>query len=222
MAGRLRMGSALGKVASVPTRARPGPVSRDVPARPKLDYVPAMTNSYGSRSTLSVGSKSYDIYRLDALDKAGIATTHLPFSLQDPARKPAAHRGRTRGARRRHRGAGQLGRQGRASREIAFTPSRVLLQDFTGVPAVVDLAAMRDAMVQAGRRRRARSTRCSRPSWSSTTRCRSTSSAPRRRCHINADLEFQRNRERYAFLRWGQTAFPNFRSCRPTPASCTR
>src|SRR5260221_4513576 len=107
-----------------------------------------MTNSYGSRSTLSVGSKSYDIFRLDALDKAGIATTHLPFSL----RVLLENLLRTEDGRVvRAEDIAALAKwdaKAEPSREISFTPSRVLLQDFTGVPAVVDLAAMRDAMVK--------------------------------------------------------------------------
>src|SRR5690348_5774167 len=105
-------------------------------------------NSFGSRSSLRLGDKEYEIHRLDALDKQGISTRHLPYSLRillenllrtedglsvkaDDIRTLAAwNKGTT------------------PSREIAFTPSRVLMQDFTGVPAVVDLAAMRDAMRQ--------------------------------------------------------------------------
>ena len=94
-------------------------------------------------------------------------------------------------------------------------PARVLLQDFTGVPCVVDLAAMRDGIVAARRRSRAASIRCSRSSSSSITPCRSITSAAPTRCTLNADLEYQRNRERYVFLRWGQTAFRNFRVVPP-------
>src|SRR6266481_8082664 len=112
--------------------------------------VSAMTNSYGSRSTLSVGGKSYDIFRLDALDKAGIATTHLPFSL----RILLDNLLRTEDGRVvRAEDIAALAKwdaKAEPSREIAFAPSRVLLQDFTGVPCVVDLAAMRDAMKELG------------------------------------------------------------------------
>src|SRR3954451_341326 len=107
-------------------------------------------DSFRSRSTLKVGSKEYEIFRLDALDKQGISTRHLPFSLRillenllrtedgrnvkaDDIRALASWNGKSR-----------------PEKEIAFTPSRVLMQDFTGVPAVVDLAAMRDAMKTLG------------------------------------------------------------------------
>src|SRR5256885_3018708 len=108
------------------------------------------SNSFGARDSLKVGGKNYDIYRLDALDKQGISTTHLPFSLRillenllrtedgrnvkaEDIRALASWNGKTK-----------------SEKEIAFTPSRVLMQDFTGVPAVVDLAAMRDAMKMLG------------------------------------------------------------------------
>ena len=106
-------------------------------------------------------------------------------------------------------------------REIAFRPARVLLQDFTGVPAVVDLAAMREAITRSAAIPSA-STRSCRWTSSSTTRCRSTRSPPRTRYGLNVMLEFERNRERYAFLRWGQQAFRTSASCRRAPASATR
>src|SRR5215470_15459959 len=107
-------------------------------------------NSFQARATLTVGNHDYEIYRLDALDKQGISTKHLPFSLRillenllrtedgrnvkaDDIRALASWSGKTK-----------------SEKEIAFTPSRVLMQDFTGVPAVVDLAAMRDAMKKLG------------------------------------------------------------------------
>jgi aconitate hydratase len=108
----------------------------------------------------------------------------------------------------------ELGPKAEPDTEIQFTPARVLLQDFTGVPCVVDLAAMRDAMARSAATRSA-STRWRRSSWSSTTRCRSTSSAPPRRFELNVEIEFERNRERYQFLRWGQTAFDNFKVVPP-------
>ena len=89
------------------------------------------------------------------------------------------------------------------------------MQDFTGVPAVVDLAAMRDAMARDGRRPQQDQPAASRPSSSSTTPCRSTCSAPARAFQRNAELEFERNQERYAFLRWGQGAFDNFKVVPP-------
>ncbi|HXY02876.1 MAG TPA: aconitase family protein, partial [Terriglobales bacterium] len=103
-------------------------------------------NSFGSRSVLHVGTKDYEIYRIDALDKQGISTKHLPYSLRillenllrtEDGRNVTQHDIRTLAA---------WSGRAKPDKEIAFTPSRVLMQDFTGVPAVVDLAAMRDAM----------------------------------------------------------------------------
>ena len=107
-------------------------------------------NSFNSRSVLKVGSKEYEIYRIDALDKQGISTKHLPFSLRillenllrtEDGRNVTAKEIRVLAA---------WNSQSKPENEIAFTPSRVLLQDFTGVPCVVDLGAMRDAMKRLG------------------------------------------------------------------------
>src|SRR5262249_33861172 len=107
-------------------------------------------NSFGTRATLHVGTKDYEIYRLDALDKAGIGTRHLPYSLRILLENLL----RTEDGRNVDKGDIQAlaswSSKSRSEKEIAFTPSRVLLQDFTGVPAVVDLAAMRDAMKKLG------------------------------------------------------------------------
>src|SRR5437868_13664933 len=107
-------------------------------------------NSFGSRASLRVGSRQYEIYRIDALDKQGIPTTHLPYSM----RVLLENLLRTENGRSVTaddiRFLANWNAAAIPSREIAFTPARVLLQDFTGVPAVVDLAAMRDAMRRLG------------------------------------------------------------------------
>jgi aconitate hydratase len=165
-------------------------------------------DSFHSRSTLEVGGKEYEIYRLDALDKAGVSTKHLPFSLRillenllrtedgrnvkaDDIRALAAWNGKTK-----------------SEKEIAFTPSRVLMQDFTGVPAVVDLAAMRDAMTKLG----------GDPALINPLQpaelvidhsVQVDEFGKPQAFAMNAELEFLRNKERYAFLRWGQTVFHN-------------
>ena len=94
-------------------------------------------------------------------------------------------------------------------------PARVLLQDFTGVPCVVDLAAMRDALADHGRRSRPRQSADARRPGDRPLRAGGSASAPTTRSALNALLEFQRNRERYMLLRWGQTAFRNFRVVPP-------
>src|SRR5690606_22123466 len=99
-------------------------------------------------------------------------------------------------------------------KEIAFTPARVLLQDFTGVPAVVDLAAMRDGMVALGGDP-ARVNPLQPVELVIDHSVQVDHFASANAFHLNADLEFSRNRERYAFLRWGQNAFDNFRVVLP-------
>src|SRR5690348_11994778 len=107
-------------------------------------------NSFGSRSSLKVGGKEYEIYRLDALDRQGISTKHLPFSmrilLENLLRTEDGRNVRKEDIRE----LAAWNKNTKPEKEIAFTPSRVLLQDFTGVPAVVHLAAMRDAMKKLG------------------------------------------------------------------------
>ena len=116
------------------------------PAREDSDDGFDATVSAVTARSRSAGA-SYRIARLAALEKRGLRAGAAAVRAAHPAREPAAPRGRPSSCRRGHRGAGSLGRRRPSrSREIAFMPARVLLQDFTGVPAVVDLAAMRDAM----------------------------------------------------------------------------
>jgi aconitate hydratase len=171
------------------------------------------SNSFDARATLSVGDRSYEIFRLDAL-QAKYDIARLPFSLKillenllrnEDGESIRAHD--IEALAKWNAGAAP-------SDEIAFTPARVLMQDFTGVPAVVDLAAMRDAMRDMG----------GDPNkinplvpaelvidHSVQVDVFGSSAAFQR----NAELEFERNRERYAFLRWGQGAFDNFKVVPP-------
>src|SRR5450432_570324 len=103
-------------------------------------------NSFNSKSTLKVGVKAYEIYRLDALDKQGISTKHLPFSLRILLENLLRTEDGRNVTKEEVRALAAWNSKSKPEKEIAFTPSRVLMQDFTGVPAVVDLAAMRDAM----------------------------------------------------------------------------
>ncbi len=166
-------------------------------------------NSFGSRSVLRVGNREFEIYRLDAVEKHGCSIKHLPYSLRillenllrredgksvkaDDVRALTSWKGKTV-----------------PMEEIAFMPSRVLLQDFTGVPAVVDLAAMRDAMKALGG-----DPKLINPLQPAELVIDHSVQVDEfgtpQAFQLNADLEFQRNKERYAFLRWGQTAFKNF------------
>ncbi len=108
-----------------------------------------MTNSFNARTTLQVGARSYEIWSLAALPaRQGGAPALLA---EDPAREPAAFRGRRqRHAQRTSRRCSNWDPKAAPSYEISFTPARVIMQDFTGVPAIVDLAAMREAMVRLG------------------------------------------------------------------------
>src|SRR5580704_14356176 len=107
-------------------------------------------NSFNSKSTLKVGSKEYEIYRLDALDKQGISTKHLPFSLRILLENLLRTEDGRNVTKEEVRALAAWNKSSKPDKEIAFTPSRVLLQDFTGVPCIVDLAAMRDAMQTLG------------------------------------------------------------------------
>jgi aconitate hydratase len=165
-------------------------------------------NSFNSRSILKVGKQEYEIYRLDALDKQGISTKHLPYALRILLENLLRTEDGRNVTKDEIRALAAWNSQSKPDKEIAFTPSRVLLQDFTGVPAVVDLAAMRDAMKQLG---------------GDATLINPLQPAELVIDHsvqvdefgtpqafqLNAELEFLRNKERYAFLRWGQTAFRN-------------
>ena len=166
-------------------------------------------NSFGSRSTLRLGDNEYEIYRIDALDKQGINTSRLPYCmrilLENLLRRED---GKTVTAATIKTLATWSGKKAYED-EIAFMPSRVLMQDFTGVPAVVDLAAMRDAMKRLG----------GNPALINPLvpaelvidhSVQVDEFGTPKSFMLNAELEFQRNRERYAFLRWGQGAFQNF------------
>src|ERR1700736_2680630 len=165
-------------------------------------------NSFNSRSALKVGKKEYDIYRLDVLDKQGISTRHLPFSLRILLENLLRTEDGRNVKREDVRSLAAWNSKSKPEKEIAFTPSRVLLQDFTGVPCVVDLGAMRDAMQQLGG-----DPKLINPLqpvelvFDHSVQVDEVGNS--KAFDVNALLEFQRNQERYAFLRWGQTGFRN-------------
>src|SRR5712675_421593 len=165
-------------------------------------------NSFNSRSPLKVGNKEYEIYRLDALDQQGISTRHLPYSLRILLENLLRTEDGRNVKKEDIRSMAAWNKHSKPDKEIAFTPSRVLLQDFTGVPCVVDLAAMRDAMRQLG----------GDPTLINPLQpvelvidhsVQVDEFGSANAFNVNALLEFQRNKERYSFLRWGQTAFRN-------------
>jgi aconitate hydratase len=172
-------------------------------------------NSFNALDTLRAGDRSYAYFRLDALERSGIGKlSRLPFSLKIllenllRCEDGRAVRRDDIEALARHDG------RGGQEREIAFTPARVLLQDFTGVPCVVDLAAMRDAMAEMGGD--AGVINPLQPvelviDHSVQVDYFANAGALAK----NTELEFERNRERYAFLKWGQSALKDFRVVPP-------
>ncbi len=166
------------------------------------------SNSFGTRATFKVGKKEYEIYRLDALDKQGISTRHLPFSLRILLENLLRTEDGRSVTKQEIRALAAWNKNSKPEKEIAFTPSRVLLQDFTGVPAVVDLAAMRDAMKRLGGD--AKLINPLQPAELVIDHSVQVDEfGSSKAFDVNALLEFQRNKERYAFLRWGQTGFRN-------------
>jgi aconitate hydratase len=172
------------------------------------------SDSFETRTTLKVGDRTYTTYSLERLEQSGFDVSRLPFSLKILLENLLRCED---GRAVRAQDIESLARwdaKAAPDREIAFMPARVLLQDFTGVPVVVDLAAMRDAMAALG----------GDPSKINprlplelvidhSVQVDAFGSADAFR--INAEKEFERNRERYAFLRWGQKAFDNFKVVPP-------
>src|SRR5713101_7408585 len=176
-------------------------------------------NSFRTRDKLNVGAQTFDIHRLEFLEKQGVADlAKLPFSLRILLENLVrCEDGRTVHAE----DIIALGkwRPGAPEKEIAFMPARVLLQDFTGVPAVVDLATMREAV-----RRMGGDPKRINPLFPAELvidhSVQVDSFGNGKAFDLNAELEFQRNVERYAFLRWGQTAFQNFKVVPPDTGIC--
>jgi aconitate hydratase len=165
-------------------------------------------NSFGARATLTVSGRDYEIHRLDALQQR-FDVARLPFSLKVLLENLLRTEGNGSVSAADIEALASWDAKRRPSKEIAFTPARVLMQDFTGVPAVVDLAAMRDAMAQMG----------GDPSKINPLvpaelvidhSVQVDAFGTRDAFAINAEREFERNQERYSFLRWGQGAFDDF------------
>src|ERR1700712_3607975 len=174
----------------------------------------ASTDSFGAKGTLDVDGKSYEIYRLSSVEGDGLDVASLPFSLkvllenllrtedgqditEDSIRQIAA-----------------WDPEAEPDKEIQFTPARVIMQDFTGVPCIVDLATMREAMADLG----GDATKINplAPAemvidYSVMADVFGTPEAFER----NVEIEYERNRERYQFLRWGQGAFDDFKVVPP-------
>ena len=173
-----------------------------------------MPSSFNALAAIQVGKHRFQIYRLDSLAKAGYNLARLPFSLKILLENLLRSEDGVTVTEADIRALASWDPKAIPSNEIAFRPSRVLLQDFTGVPAVVDLAAMRDAMERMG----GNPTRINplQPVELVIDHSVQVDEAGTSKAFFtNADLEFSRNKERYAFLRWGQDAFKNFRVVPP-------
>ena len=172
-----------------------------------------MTDSFSARSTLEVGGVEYEIFRLDRLAER-FDLARLPFSLKILLENLLRHEDGAGVAAGDIEALAGWDAAAEPSTEIAFTPSRVLLQDFTGVPAVVDLAAMRDAMRTLGGDP-AKINPLSPVELVIDHSVQVDRFGTRDALARNTEIEFERNRERYAFLRWGQQAFRDFRVVPP-------
>ena len=179
----------------------------------------SLMNSFDSKTTLRSGNRAYTIYRLPALTARGFDLSRLPFSLKILLENLLRREDGVNVTAAEIEFLANWDAKAEPSREIAYMPARVLMQDFTGVPAVVDLAAMRDAIKTLG---------------GDPERVNPLAPAELVIDHsvqvdefgtvgafdANTLLEFQRNRERYAFLKWGQTAFRNFSAVPPGMGIC--
>src|SRR3954454_23605904 len=178
----------------------------------------AHPDSFGARSTLEVGGREYEIFRLDALQKR-YDVARLPYSLKILLENLLRFEDGDAVTKKMIETVAKWDAKAEPSAEISYTPARVLMQDFTGVPAIVDLAAMRDAMAaldaDPGKINPLRPAELVIDHSIQVDEFRLRDSFKR-----NAELEFERNKERYEFLRWGQTAFDNFAVVPPNTGIC--
>ena len=168
-------------------------------------------NSYDARSELDVGGKTYTYYALEAL-QSKYDVARLPFSLKVLLENVLRNEDGEAVRKEDVEAIATWDHTSEPSKEIAFTPARVVMQDFTGVPAIVDLAAMRDAMADLG----------GAPSKINPLvpaelvidhSVQVDAFGSKDAFAINAEKEFERNKERYELLKWGQQAFEQFKVC---------
>src|SRR5271170_1907447 len=173
-----------------------------------------MPNSFESADELEAGGRAHRIYRLDSLEKAGLATlSRIPFSIKILLENLLRFEDGTT-VKRSDIEYVAAWDPAAAAREINFRPARVLLQDFTGVPCVVDLAAMRDALAKLGADPKKANPLV--PVDLVIDHSVQVDHFGTKDSFLqNSLLEFQRNQERYSFLKWGQAAFQDFRAVPP-------
>ncbi|HZZ77336.1 MAG TPA: aconitate hydratase AcnA [Gemmataceae bacterium] len=173
-----------------------------------------MANSFNSKASLSVDGASYTIYRLDAVYKKYPQAERLPFSLKILLENLLRTEDGVNVTANDIATLAQWDAKAEPNKEIAFTVARVLLQDFTGVPAVVDLAAMRDAMkAMGGDPGKINPLQPAELVIDHSVQVDNFGAA--NAFQLNTDLEYDRNKERYVFLRWGQNALRNFKVVPP-------
>jgi aconitate hydratase len=181
---------------------------------------PASKNSFASRATLKAGDAEFQIFRLDALESAGVGrVSRLPFSLKILLENLLRFEDGRNVQPGDVRALATWNPSVASTQEVAFMPARVLLQDFTGVPSIVDMAAMREAMRKLGGDPKKINPLLPADlviDHSVQVDKFGTADA----LLFNAEIEFLRNVERYAFLRWGQRAFQNFRVVPPDTGIC--
>src|SRR5215203_1431649 len=182
-----------------------------------VSYDPWMAslNSFNTETRLTAGGETFRIFSLPALEKAGFSgVSNLPYSLKILLENLLRREDRRFVDPEDIQALASWDVRSQAQKEIAFTPARVLLQDFTGVPAVVDLAAMRDGILRlGGDPRKVNPLQPVELVIDHSVQVDHYTEA--NAADLNARLEFTRNRERYTFLRWGQDAFQNFRVVPP-------
>ena len=178
-----------------------------------------MKNSFGSRSVLRVGNREFEIYRLDSLEKQGLKMARLPYSLRILLENLLRREDGESVTAEMIRSLAAYSTSQIPTEEIAFMPSRVLLQDLTGVPAIVDLAAMRDAMKALGGDA-GRINPLQPVELVIDHSVQVDEFGTPEAFKLNAEIEYSRNRERYGFLRWGQKAFENLAIVPPDTGIC--
>jgi aconitate hydratase A / 2-methylisocitrate dehydratase len=176
------------------------------------------SDSFGARSTLVAGGREYEIFRLDALqDRFDVA--RLPYSIKVLLENVLRLEDGTSVSAADVEAIASWDAAAEPSVEIPFQPARVLMQDFTGVPAVVDLAAMRDAMEEIGGNPAAINPLVD-VDLVIDHSVQVDAFGNDRAFAVNAERDFERNRERYSFLKWGQQSFDNFRVVPPATGIC--
>jgi aconitate hydratase A / 2-methylisocitrate dehydratase len=176
-------------------------------------------DSFGAKAKLSVGDRSFEIYRLDALGDGFAGAARLPYSLKILLENMLRYEDGVNVHAADVEAMAGWDPSAQPSKEITFAPARVLMQDFTGVPAVVDLAVMRDAMADMGGDPAKINPHIPVDLVIDHSIIADVVGRPDAFLR-NAELEFERNRERYLFLRWGQAAFGNFRVVPPNTGIC--